>query len=100
MGFSLFTAIPHTLRQFTAEITFVRYGFHADDAARLVQDEAELALTQREMAEATEMGIRGVPQFVFGGRLTLSGAQPLEVFRETVREAIAEARSAADATRA
>jgi predicted DsbA family dithiol-disulfide isomerase len=77
-----------------------RHGFDRADAACLVRDEVELAITRREMAEATASGIRGVPHFVIGGRITLSGAQPLEVFRDALHDAIAGSRSGSEATRA
>ncbi|MBK9083494.1 MAG: DsbA family oxidoreductase [Rhizobiales bacterium] len=37
----------------------------------------------------TELGVRGVPFFVFEGRIGLSGAQPRELFREALKQAAA-----------
>ena len=65
------------------------HGVPREEAARVVEDEAELGLTRREAAQATAMGIHGVPYFVFGGRLALSGAQPLETMRKAIRQAVA-----------
>jgi predicted DsbA family dithiol-disulfide isomerase len=40
--------------------------------------------------EATALGITGVPFFLVGGRYTLSGAQPVELFAEALARADAE----------
>jgi predicted DsbA family dithiol-disulfide isomerase len=63
------------------------HGFAADEVARILADPAELAETRREAALAAERGIRGVPFFVVGGKLTLSGAQPEARFHAAIREA-------------
>lgn len=43
----------------------------------------------REHKEAYLLGVRGVPFFVIDRRFAISGAQPLEIFIQTLREAIA-----------
>jgi len=67
------------------------HGFEADEAIRLVRDEQELATTLAEAREAAASGVRGVPFFVFGGRLAVSGAQSADVLRGAIAKAIAEA---------
>jgi predicted DsbA family dithiol-disulfide isomerase len=67
------------------------HGFEADEAIRIVGDEAELAMTRAEAGEAAASGVRGVPFFVLGGRLAVSGAQPTDVLRGAIARAIAEA---------
>lgn len=42
---------------------------------------------REDEAEAAELGIRGVPFFVFGGRHTISGAQPVEVLLDAMSQA-------------
>ena len=69
------------------------HGFEADEAIRLVRDEGELARTREEAGEAAASGVRGVPFFVLGGRLAVSGAQSVEVLRGAIGRAIAEAPS-------
>src|SRR5690606_15834998 len=44
--------------------------------------------TDQELAR--QIGIRGVPFFVFDGRYAVSGAQPSDVFREVLRRIEAE----------
>lgn len=77
-----------------------RHGFEADEARRLVTDERELAITRDEASQAAASGIRGVPFFVFDGRLALSGGQPEEVFRDAIQQALHEAPAATAATSA
>ncbi len=49
------------------------------------------AAVERDAAEAAELGIRGTPTFLVNGR-KLTGAQPLERFKEAVERALAERR--------
>ena len=46
-----------------------------------------LAEVRDAQREARELGIGGVPFVVLDGALAISGAQPLEVFRDALREA-------------
>lgn len=71
----------------------------------LDRSEAQKVLEAGEFAEdvradeeqAMQLGIRGVPFFVFDARLALSGAQPPEVLLDVLRRAAAgEGRPAAD----
>jgi predicted DsbA family dithiol-disulfide isomerase len=41
----------------------------------------------QDMRQASRMGIRGVPYFLFENNQAISGAQPVEVFREAIRTA-------------
>jgi predicted DsbA family dithiol-disulfide isomerase len=63
------------------------HGFDDAEVARLVSDAEELARTRDEAEQAVAMGVHGVPLFVFGGRVALSGAQP----EDTLHAAIARA---------
>ncbi len=61
-----------------------------DAAARVMLDgdahAAEVVASQRE---ASRLGVTGVPFTVLDARLGVSGAQPVEVFREAIRQALA-----------
>jgi predicted DsbA family dithiol-disulfide isomerase len=63
------------------------HGFEPGEAARLIEDPAERALTFQQAAEASERGIRGVPFFVLAGQLGVSGAQPADVLRRAIAQA-------------
>lgn len=43
-----------------------------------------------DVARAHEMGITGVPFFVFDGRLGVAGAQPVEVFNDVINRIVSE----------
>jgi predicted DsbA family dithiol-disulfide isomerase len=64
------------------------HGFGVDEALALVRDEAELKATLGEARDAAELGIRGVPFFIFNGELAVSGAQRPEVFRQVMHQAL------------
>jgi len=66
-------------------------GLDAAAARRvLASDEFARAVRQDE-AMARELGIHGVPFFVLDGRVGVSGAQPVEVFRKALRTALQRA---------
>jgi predicted DsbA family dithiol-disulfide isomerase len=63
------------------------HGFTAAEVEALVTSDDELAATRAATREASQLGIRGVPFFVFNGKLAVSGAQPVDVLRAAIREA-------------
>ncbi len=65
------------------------HGFSADEALRLVTDEGERQITKQEAQKAASEGISGVPFFVLAGRHALSGAQPVETFRQALTKVAA-----------
>ena len=66
-----------------------RHGFSAEEVRRLATEPAEAALTRLEAADAARSGVRGVPLFIFDERISLSGAQPPELFRDAIRRVLA-----------
>ena len=70
----------------------VRHGFEDVDARALVVSASEDAATRAEAAAAAaRRGVSGVPLTIFAGELAVSGAQPVEVFREAIRRVRASA---------
>lgn len=68
----------------------VQFGFDRGDALDAMNDETELAITEKLAADAAAQGIRGVPFFVFAEKYALSGAQPDAVFAQALAQAIDE----------
>jgi predicted DsbA family dithiol-disulfide isomerase len=66
------------------------HGFDRSEAIRLVNDPAELAITEQLAQGAAAEGINGVPFFVFGGKYAMSGAQPAEVFDMALEKTLSE----------
>ena len=64
-----------------------RHGFEGSEVLTLVGDPAELQATRAEADAAVAAGVRGVPFFVFDGRLAVSGAQREPVLREALKRA-------------
>ena len=65
-------------------------GYDADDARRFLASEDQQAEVAAADQHARELGVSGVPFFIFGGKTAVSGAQE----PETLLEAIAQARAA------
>lgn len=58
------------------------HGFTEDEATQVLADGKLLAATEAEARGQAQQGIRGVPFVIFGEKLAVSGAQPVETFRE------------------
>jgi len=65
----------------------IRHGFTDAEARAVIADAEALAETRRQAAAMAELGIGGVPFFIFDRRLGLSGAQPESVFVDALRQA-------------
>jgi DSBA-like thioredoxin domain len=66
-------------------------GFEKKDAARLAAEPRELARTEKEAKEMLGRGVTGVPFFVFGAKVAVSGAQSADVLRGAIAKAAAAA---------
>ncbi|MES2388297.1 MAG: DsbA family oxidoreductase, partial [Bacteroidota bacterium] len=68
-----------------AEIA-VQAGLSKEESAKLNNPESYAAQVLAEIAEARELGISGVPFFVFNRKYAVSGAQPAEVFLQVLQK--------------
>ena len=74
------------LRAFAAEI-----GLRPGDVDSALADESAYSReVMEDIALARQVGVQGVPFFVFDGKLAVSGAQPVEVFAQALEQAAAE----------
>ena len=64
-----------------------QHGFTRDEALEIATAEVELELTRDEALAAAQGGIRGVPFFIFAGKLAVSGAQSVSVLSGAIRQA-------------
>jgi predicted DsbA family dithiol-disulfide isomerase len=71
-----------------AELTRLAAEVGLDEAAA-TPTEADRQAVGEEIEEAREIGITGVPFFLFGRRLAVSGAQPAELLLEGLKQAAA-----------
>lgn len=63
----------------------VENNLPADEARAVLTDADAFANeVQNDLKEAAQIGVRGVPFFVFDRKYAISGAQPLEVFVDTL----------------
>ena len=65
----------------------VEVGLDADEIKRVLTTDTYADAVKRDVEEAQYLGIRGVPFFVVDGKYAVSGAQPVEVFLETLVKA-------------
>jgi predicted DsbA family dithiol-disulfide isomerase len=59
-----------------------------------LETEADLDAVIKEISEAAELGISGVPTFIFGNRYAVVGAQPSEVLASAISRVRLEQRAA------
>lgn len=57
-----------------------QFGIEEVHALALLESDEFAALVRADESRAAELGITGVPFFVFDGKTAISGAQPVEVF--------------------
>lgn len=54
------------------------------DVRAWLDSDAEAGGVRQDLAEAARLQITGVPFFIFGGRYAIAGAQPAEIFAQTL----------------
>lgn len=64
------------------------YDFAHAEAIDLATCPEELELTRDEACAAAQGGIRGVPFYIFAGKLAVSGAQCVQVLQGAIRQAL------------
>ena len=67
----------------------VACGLDADEVRRRLASDEDVARIESEANSAKEAGVEGVPFFIFGGLLAVSGAQPPEYLAQAM-ERVAE----------
>ena len=64
-------------------------GLDSNEVKELIADEnLFLKDVKADISEAQEIGVQGVPFFVFDRKYAVSGAQPVEAFVNTIREVL------------
>ena len=67
----------------------IQAGLNADDVKKVTEDEnLYLSDVKADIKEAQEIGVQGVPFFVFDRKYAVSGAQPVEAFVNTIKEVL------------
>lgn len=61
-------------------------GIDTETVTKSLGDGSLLAEVREHIAEAEELGIRGVPFFVFDQKFAISGAQPAEAFLDALQQ--------------
>jgi len=61
-------------------------GLDTTALKQALDTEKYLPVLQRTTHEAKQMGFSGVPAFVVGGKYSITGVQPIEVFREAIKK--------------
>lgn len=65
-------------------------GLTEAEVQEALTNEAYTGKVNRDIYEAQQIGVRGVPFFVFNRKYAVSGAQPVEAFTQTLDKAFAE----------
>ena len=69
-------------------------GFAQAEVEQALSDEKYAALVRKDVAEAQQIGVRGVPFFVFDRKYAVSGAQPTEQFLGALKQSVSEWKTA------
>ncbi len=68
-------------------------GLEADDITAVLDSDQYNDEVARDIHEARDIGVRGVPFFVFNRKYAISGAQPPDAFLQTLEKSVAEWRA-------
>jgi len=63
-------------------------GLDTSEVSTVLEGDQFMSAVQRDIDEAHNIGIRGVPFFVFNRKYAISGAQPVSAFSQTLNQAI------------
>lgn len=63
-------------------------GLSKESVDRVLGGDEYTDTVRQDVETARQIGVRGVPFFVFDGRLAVSGAQPVEVFTQALQQAL------------
>lgn len=64
------------------------HGFDRAEALAIARSEEELAKTRAEAAASSAQGIRGVPHFIFGQGISISGGQSEDALAQAIETAL------------
>lgn len=70
------------LAEFAAQV-----GLDASRVQEVLSSDEYATDVAQEIAMGRQLGVQGVPFFVFDGRLAVSGAQPVELFEQALQQA-------------
>lgn len=62
-------------------------GLNVEEARSVIENRQYMADVDQDIYEAQQIGVRGVPFFVFNNKLGISGAQPQGLFEQTIEKA-------------
>lgn len=65
-------------------------GLEAEEVLQLLKSDQFSYEVNQDIREAGNVGVKGVPFFVFNRKHGVSGAQPVEVFVDTIQKALSE----------
>lgn len=65
-------------------------GMNRDEVAKVLASDEYKSEVESDIQEGLELGVRGVPFFVVNRKYGISGAQPQEVFEDTLRKVAQE----------
>lgn len=65
-------------------------GLNADETKAVLESDKYTDAVNDDINESQQLGVRGVPFFVFDRKYAVSGAQPAEAFLETLQKSFAE----------
>ena len=71
-------------------------GLETEDVRAALESDQDVEQVEQEALSAKEAGIEGVPCFIFGGKLAVSGAQSPEYIAEAIERVAQASRDAAE----
>ncbi len=70
---------PETIVRLAEEV-----GLDSTEVGRIIESKEYTEQLTQDITEARSIGVQGVPFYVFEGKYTMSGAQPVDVFKQVL----------------
>ncbi|CAM4333133.1 DsbA family oxidoreductase [Lacicoccus alkaliphilus] len=61
-------------------------GLEGGEVRSIVENKDHTAKVQQDISEAQQLGVQGVPFFLINDKYSISGAQPVELFRQALNQ--------------
>lgn len=65
-------------------------GLDSNQAMSILESEAYIDEVKKDLSEARQLGVQGVPYFILNRKYAVTGAQPVEIFRQALEQTFSE----------
>ena len=61
-------------------------GLNCEEVRSIIENNEKTEKVQQDISQAQQLGVQGVPFFLINDKYSISGAQPVELFRQALTQ--------------